>query len=138
MKTNFEIVENYAVRLNRTHIDLHNNFDYIDLTKNGAFISIYFKQTKGDWVNKEEFKHLYFEFINVSYEYYEDGDSEALKEDKERLGEITFFPANCREINDSYIHQTKPKETDDLLLFFEDGKMFRIGCERISLIAKKE
>lgn len=55
METNFEIEENYAVQLNGIHIDLHNNF----------------------------------EFKNVSYEY------------------------------------------------FEDGKVIRIGCDKIKLAAEK-
>ena len=137
METNFEIEENYAVQLNGTHIDLHNNFDFIGLTKNGRDISVDFKRTTGDWVKIDEFKNLTFEFINVSYEYYEDGDPEALKEDTEQLGEITFFPADSREMNDGIILQSKPKKNDDLILFFEDGKVIRIGCYMIKLRVEK-
>src|SRR5690606_5223037 len=137
MKTNFEIEENYAVQLNGTHIDLHNNFDFIGLTKNGKNISLKFKLTNGDWVKDDEFEKLNFEFKNVSYEYYEDGDPKALKEDTERLGEITFCPSDSREINDGYIPQTQPKMNDDLMMLFEDGKVIRIGCEEIKLTAEK-
>jgi len=137
MKTNFEIEENYAVQLNGTHIDLHNNFDFIGLSKNGKNISVDFKRTNGDWVKSDEFKRLNFEFKNVSYEFYEDGDPEALKEDTERLGEITFFPTESREINDGIIPQVHPNETDDLIMFFEDGKVIRIGCEEIKLTTEK-
>lgn len=138
METNFEIEENYAVRLNGIHIDLHNNFDYIGLSKNGNNISVDFKQTKGgEWIKNNEFKSLKFEFKNVSYEYYENGDSEALKEDSESLGEITFFPAGSREINNGITPQPKPKKNDDLMLFFEDGKVIRIGCGEIKLTTEK-
>ena len=137
MKTNFEIEDNYAVQLNGKHIDLHNNFDFIGLSKNGDTISVDFKRTQGDWVKNDEFKSLKFEFKNVSYEYYEDGDQQALKEDKETLGEITFFPSESREINDGIIPQTHPNETDDLIMFFEDGKVIRLGCEEIKLMSEK-
>ena len=137
MKTNFEIEENYAVQLNGTHIDLHNNFDFIGLSKNGKNISVDFKRTNGDWVKSDEFTSLSFEFKNVSYEFYEDGDPEALKADKERLGEITFFPAESREFNDGIIPQVHPNETDDLIIFFEDGRVIRIGCEEIILTTEK-
>ena len=70
MKTNFEIKENYAVQLNRMHIDLHNNFDLIGHTKNVKNITVDFKQTKGDWVKNDEFKKLKFELKNVSFEYF--------------------------------------------------------------------
>ncbi|WP_109436989.1 hypothetical protein [Aquimarina sp. AU119] len=137
METNFEIEENYAVRFNGTHIDLHNNFDYIGLSKNGNNISVNFKKTEGEWIKSNEFKNLNFEFKNVSYEYYENGDPEALKEDTESLGEITFFPANFREINNGIIPQVRPKKNDDLMLFFEDGKVIRIGCGEIKLTVEK-
>ena len=137
METNFEIEENYAVQLNGMHIDLHNNFDFIELVKNGKNITIVFKQTLGDWVKNDEFKNLNFEFKNVSYEYFEDGDPKATKEDTQQLGEITFFPAKSREINDGFIPQVKPKMNDDLIMFFEDGKVFRIGCEKIELTVEK-
>tara|TARA_Y100000588_G_C13936624_1_gene788210 strand:- start:50 stop:463 length:414 start_codon:yes stop_codon:yes gene_type:complete len=137
MKTNFEIEENYAVQLIGTHIDLHNNFDFIGLSKNGKTISVNFKRTNGDWVKSNEFKNLNFEFKNVSYEFYEDGDLEALKDDKKRLGEITFFPAESREINDGIIPQVHPNETDDLIMFFENGRVIRIGCEEINLTTER-
>lgn len=137
MKTNFEIEENYAVQLNGTHIDLHNNFDFIGITKTGNNITLDFKQTEGDWIKNDEFENLNFEFKNISYEYYEDGDPKAQQEDSERLGEITFFPSNSREINDGIIPQSKPKKDDDLMMFFEDGKVIRIGCDEIELTAEK-
>lgn len=137
MKTNFEIENNYAVQLNGTQIDLHNNFDYIGFSKNGNNISVDFKRAKGDWIKIEEFKKLNFEFINVSYENHEDGDQESSKEDTESLRSITFFPANSRKINDGIISQAKPKDNDDLIMFFEDGKVIRIGCEEINLTAEK-
>ena len=56
MKTNFELEENYAVQLNGTHIDLHNNFDFLGLSKSGKNISIDFKRTNGDWVKSDELK----------------------------------------------------------------------------------
>lgn len=58
MKTNFEIEENYAVQLNGTHIDLHNNFHFIGLTKNGENIIVNFKITTGDWIKKDELQSL--------------------------------------------------------------------------------
>ncbi len=137
METNFEIEENYAVQLNGICIDFHNNFDFIELSKNEKNIIINFKQTKGDWVKKEEFKSLKFEFKNISYEYYEKGDLKAMKEDQEQLAEITFFASNLREINDSIVPQSKPKMNDDLIMFFEDGKVIRIGCEKIELTVEK-
>ncbi|ANQ51751.1 hypothetical protein MY04_4413 [Flammeovirga sp. MY04] len=137
METNFEIEENYAVQLNGTHIDLHNNFDFIGYETNEKKITIVFKQAEGDWIKKDEFKALKFEFKNVFYEYFVDGDPKAAEEDSQRLGEITFFPAESRGINDGFIPQVKPKLNDDLMMLFEDGKVIRIGCEKVELIVEK-
>ena len=137
METNFEIEDNYAVRLNGVHIDLHNNFDFIELSKNDNDILIVFRKTEGNWVKNDEFELLNFEFKNISYEYYEEGDPKALKEDTERLGEITFFPEDSREINDGIILQAQPNKNDDLILFLDDGKLIRIACEEINLTTKK-
>ncbi len=133
MITNFDIEDNIAVHLNGEYFDLHNNFDFIGLTKERDSISADFEQTSGDWVKTDEFRKLTFEFKNVSYEYYENGDIEALKTDAKNLAEITFFPAYLREINDGMLLQSKPKKDDDLILFFEDGRVIRIGCDSILL-----
>ena len=42
-----------------------------------------------------------------------------------------------REINDGFMEHGKPNENDDIIYLFENGKMFRLNCERIELIAEK-
>ncbi|KYG72859.1 hypothetical protein [Roseivirga echinicomitans] len=136
MKTNFEIEDNNSVNWNGQHIDLHNNFDYAGLVETEKDISIVFGRTNGNWIKKNEFRTVNFEFKNVSYKSIEDGDPLASDEDKIQLAEISFFPNNAREINNSIIPQKKPNPNDDLILFFEDGKVIRIGSEEIKLIAE--
>ena len=46
---------------------------------------------------------------------------------------LKMEPADSREINDGIIPQFKPKMNDDLIMFFEDGRVIRIGCEEIKL-----
>ena len=138
MTTNFEIENHIAVLTDGNYFDLHNNFDFIGLTKKGESILADFKRTSGDWVKTEEFKKLTFKFINVTYEYYENGDPTALKTDAKTLAEISFFPSNLRQINDSILLQSKPKKDDDLILFFEDRRVIRIGYDSIVLTLENE
>ncbi len=42
-----------------------------------------------------------------------------------------------REINDGFMEHNKPNENDDIIYLFENGKMFRLNCEQIELIAEK-
>jgi hypothetical protein len=134
MKTNFTIEDNYAVNKDGNHVDLHNNFDYSGFVDNESDFKIEFVKTSGDWVKENEFSSLIFNFKDVSYRFFEDGDSEANQEDKVRLGEISFFPQVLRDVNDSIVPQAEPKENDDLIFIFEDGKVIRLSCDFVELI----
>jgi hypothetical protein len=52
MKTNFEIEENYTVQLNGIHIDLHNNFEFNEISEFDNAVRIEFIKSTGDWVHK--------------------------------------------------------------------------------------
>ena len=60
MKTNFEIEENYAGLLNGIYIDLHNNFQFKELSEFDNAVRIEFIKSTGDWVHEDEFEKLIF------------------------------------------------------------------------------
>ncbi|WP_420577990.1 hypothetical protein [Ekhidna sp.] len=135
MEANFKISENIAVELDGRHIDLHNNFDFELITKTSTGYLLQFVRNSGNWVRTDEYRRLTFELTNVNFEHFEEGDPKATKEDANCLGELTFFPSELRKMNDSIAPQTEPKKDDDIIFIFEDGKLFRFGCERIELNA---
>ena len=137
MKTNFEIEENYAVRLNGIHIDLHNNFEFKEISEFGNNVQIEFNKSPGDWVGENEFEKLTFVHKNVSFKNSFNGDNSEFPEDENALSFITFFPKSMREINDGIMEHSKPNDDDDIIYQFENGKMFRLNCERIELITGK-
>lgn len=137
MKTNFEIEENYAVKLNGIHIDLHNNFLFNGMAESDNDVRIEFIKSIGDWVHENEFEKLIFIHQNVTFRNSADGDNSEFPEDENILNGISFFPNSIREINDGFMDQSKPNENDDILYLFENGKMFRFNCERTELIAEK-
>jgi hypothetical protein len=137
METNFEIEENYAVQLNGVHIDLHNNFEFREVSETKNDVQIDFVKSNGDWVHKNEFKRLKFIHKNVSFKNSSDGDNTDYPEDENILSVISFFPKTMRDINDGFMQHNKPNENDDIIYLFENGKMFRLNCERIELIAEK-
>ncbi len=134
MKTNFTIEDNYAVIKDGNHFDLHNNFDYSGFVDNESVFKIEFVKTSGDWVQEKDFNRLIFYFKDVSYRFFEDGDSKANREDKVRLGDISFYPQDMRDVNDSIVPQAEPTENDDLIFIFEDGKVIRLSCDFVELI----
>lgn len=133
MKVNFEIEENYAVIYNTNHIDLHNNFEFHRILENKKEVHLEFKKSKGNWVHKNEFTHLTFIIKNVSYKYFADGDNSKFPEDENTLSIISFFPSTMRNINDGHIEQKNPKENNDIIFSFENGKIFRLNCEEVEL-----
>tara|TARA_B110000967_G_C18887317_1_gene564900 strand:+ start:769 stop:1182 length:414 start_codon:yes stop_codon:yes gene_type:complete len=137
MKTNFEIEENYAVQLNGIHIDLHNNFEFKEISEFDNAVRIEFIKSKGDWVQENEFEKLTFLHKNVTFKNSANGNNSEFPEDENTLSGISFFPKSMREINDGFMEHTKPTENDDIIYLFENGKMFRLNCEQIELIAEK-
>lgn len=138
MKTNFEIEENYAVQLNGTHIDLHNNFEFKEISEFDNDVRIEFVKSSGDWVHENEYEKLIFLHKNVTFKNSAKGDNSKFPEDENTLSGISFFPKSMREINNGFMEQKKPNENDDIIYLFENGKMFRLNCEEIELITDKE
>ncbi|WP_024770965.1 hypothetical protein [Aquimarina macrocephali] len=137
METNFKIEENYAVRLNGIHIDLHNNFEFKEIVELDNIVRIEFIKSNGNWIHRNEFNKLTFIHENVNFKNLIDGDNSKFPEDENTLSGITFFSKSMREINDGFMEHSKPNENDDVIYLFENGKMFRLNCERIKLITEK-
>ncbi len=138
MQTNFEIEENSAVLLNGIHIDLHNNFEFKEITQFKSDVRIEFIKSNGDWIHEKEFEKLNFLHKNVTFKNSENGYNLEFPEDENTLSSITFFPISSREINDAIMEHGKPRENDDIIYLFENGKMFRLNCERIELTAENK
>jgi len=131
MIVNFEIEDNYAVNYQGRHIDLHNNFELVSINNLNDQIDIEFIQSKGDWIDENELKGLLFEFKGITFKYEQEG--EAASTDWKTLGELTYFPSDMRDVNDSIVPQKIPKDDDDITFFFESGKSIRINCKEIEL-----
>ncbi|MFK8046562.1 MAG: hypothetical protein AB8B72_13780 [Crocinitomicaceae bacterium] len=137
MRSNFEIEDNYAIQLNGVHIDLHNNFEFVEILELGNDVQIVFLRSTGDWVHENEFQKLIFIHKNVNFKNSAIGDNSEFPEDENTLSAISFFPKTMREVNDGFMLQKKPNELDDIIYLFENGKMFRLNCEQIELVTEK-
>lgn len=139
MKANFKIDNNSAVLYNGQIIDLHNNFDFVGMTEDVQHkeVKLHFVKSEGNWVKADEFAQLTFSLKNITYKYVEEGEPESYPNDAKCLGEITFFPSEYRDINDSIMQQSEPRENDDLMFFFEDGQVIRVHCEEAELIVNQ-
>lgn len=138
METNFEIIENYAVRLNGIYIDLHDNFEFKRISEFNNNVHIEFIKSFRDSVHKNEFEKLTFTHNNVTFKNSANGENSKFPEDENTLSEISFIPDSMQEIDNVFIKQNKPNENDDIIYLFENGKMFRLNCERIDLITEKK
>lgn len=135
MKVNFDLKDNHSIEIAGRHIDLHNNFDFVGFEYNVADreIKLHWKKSSRSWVDKNEFSSLVLTHKGVSFLRVIEQKENSKYEDDSCLGEITFFPSNVREINDSIVSQPKPNNGDDILYFIENGQVIRINCEQIEL-----
>lgn len=136
MKVNFEIEDNYAVQFQSRHIDLHNNFELVEIRYLQNLIEIEFKKSDGNWVDQDEPNELLFLFKEVSFKYEKEGEDHLFPEDWKVLGDLSFFPSNMRNVNDGLMLQKLPSKEDNILFFFENGRMIRINCEEVELRVK--
>jgi hypothetical protein len=134
MVTNFEIMENYALTFEGRHIDLHNNFDFVDYKYDvmGQKLTMYWVKTQGEWVKKDEIEK--FELVHKGVTYLA-MHTETLTAIQERtLEDITYFPSNERHTNDCMVWQSKPKIDDDILYLFGNEAFMRVHCEEIKFL----
>jgi hypothetical protein len=137
MTSNFKIEQNYALIFEGRHIDLHNNFDFIGYEYNTAGRKLVLKWTKseGDWVKHDELDNLQLIHFNVSYLviYYDNKKYEFPNGDN-CLSNISFYPSEDRQTNDTVFMQEDPKETDDINYMFQTEGYIRVSCDMIQLI----
>ncbi|MCC4228188.1 hypothetical protein [Zunongwangia profunda] len=138
MRTNFEIYDNSGVKYDGIHIDLHNNFELKSKETDGKNLLIEFLKLNDDWVHENEFAKLTFVNKSVSYEFFENGNNDKYPEDENTLSIIGYFPKSMRDINDGFMQRNKPENDDDIIYIFQNDKTFRISCEEIELIVKKQ
>jgi hypothetical protein len=135
MITNFEIIDNYAVKIDDQFFDLHNNYDFVgmeQLTETDEIV-ILFRKSDAEWAANETVKEIRLRHRGVSFLNVQEKEAEASKEDETCLSEITFFPKEDRAVNDSLLIQTTPNATDDIIYFFQSRQQIRIGCESIEV-----
>ncbi len=139
MKSNFKIEDNYALTYEGRHIDLHNNFNFsgydYDIFKRRIILK--WIKAKGDWVKENEFGNLLLIHTNVTYiaiSY--DNKNYEFPDDDTCLSDVSFFPLEDRQTNDSVVVQENPLPTDDIIYSFQSEHFIRIGCEKIELICQ--
>ena len=131
MKTNFELRELIYIYHNGRYIDLHNDFNFAgyDLDAAKDLLILKFTRHEGEWIAKDEYSTIILKHQNLSYKDMvldNSGNDDAMT-----ISEMTFFPANERDVNDKFLEQELPDENDDILYTFENGNYIRIGCGTI-------
>ena len=137
MTTNFYITDNHALAFASRHIDLHNNFTFTgyDFRATDKELILFWTKSSGSWIDENEFStvtliHKGVAFVSVKYETI-DNDTE-----HNCLDIVSFYPADDRETNDSFVSKEKPSERDDVLYIFTTDDFIRVACEEILLVAK--
>ena len=135
MKANFETIDNYALNFGNQHIDIHNNFQLVEFIYSFEenFLSLRFKKIKGDWVKESEPDSFSLNHYDLKYLNMDEPNNELIKSDRTCVGEITFYPSDRRQENDSMMNKKKPDSDDDIIYFLESEQCIRIHCLEIRL-----
>ena len=133
MKSNFKIIENYALELNGKHLDLHNNFDFA-----GFSFDVRSRQLLLKWMNSEERwvpagnpQGLELTVNEVSFLRVTPRANEFPFTEDTCLMDITYYPSSERQEDENVIWQELPNPNDDLILRFQSGQIIRVKGENI-------
>jgi hypothetical protein len=136
MKVNFEIIHLIELQSGGRVFDIHNNFSCTGFEydiKERVF-RISWKKSDGNWVPADEVAGLTLIHKAVGYFMITDKEENSAYSDDSCIGEMSFFPSTHRDMNESIIDKPRPDAGDDILYFFENGQLIRIGCKEIELV----
>ena len=126
MKSNFKLIDNYAISFNGHFIDLHNNFDFVKMARNTEknTVSLFWKKSSGKWASKSTINKVELHIIGVNYFNEISGSN---SKDKDTLMDATYYPKSLRSENDTVTSSQEPQEDDDVIFKFEDGRIIRLN-----------
>ncbi|WNM18562.1 hypothetical protein [Flavobacterium capsici] len=131
MKTNFKIIDNYALKFDGKLIDIHNNFDFVgfDYRVKENQLKFFCRRSFGEWVNKEEPEEIVLIHNNVNELAIENQN----KNREDSLIEITFYEKGKLRKSEELTLREKSNDDDNIFYIFESGQVIQIGCEEIVL-----
>jgi hypothetical protein len=107
---NFTLAEdNIAVQLSGQYIDLHNNFDFVEVVSRDDEVSFKWRRSEGHWVAPSLPKFFTISIVGVDY-------YEVRGRPSDSLDEVGFFAAETLG-NVDYNGRTAPIESSDILIF---------------------
>lgn len=101
--------DNIAVELSGQYIDLHNNFDFVEIVSRDDEVSFIWRRSEGHWVATS--LPQFFTISVVGVDYYE-----VKGRPSDSLDEVGFFAAETLG-NVDYNGRTAPIESSDILVF---------------------
>lgn len=139
MKTNFRIKDIIAVEWEDNYADLHNCFDFVGISDDPIKNKIKFRwgKSKGDWVNEDEFLGLTIVCSAIKFKSYKKGEKTEYPDDAKCLSIISFSSQELRDSNDTFETKETPDKGDDFVMYFQDGTVYKVNCEEVTLLATK-
>lgn len=101
--------DHIAVELSGQYIDLHNNFDFVEVVSRDDEVSFKWRRSEGNWVAPS--LPQFFTISVVGVDYYE-----VRGRPSDSLDEVGFFAAETFG-NVDYNGRTAPVESSDILIF---------------------
>ena len=134
MKTNFKIIENYAIEYKDVHIDLHNNYDFLGLTETKDELKLLWQKNSGEWVPKDAINKFEIIFRDITYKSIVEG--QIANGDDKTLMSLTYYPSQDRDNNEHLVDMCFPDKNSDIIFKFESDKIIRIQSNEIQFHIK--
>jgi len=129
-KINFIVIDNYAIKVNGQHIDLHNNFDLkkIEYSIEENRISLTWTCTKGDWIPNDKIKSVKINFEEILFLKVELGKDNS---DQKSLLFIGYLNPEDIDVMDGCLDEDESTLDYHMIMAFDNGLVIKIFSESV-------
>ena len=135
MTSNFILYQNYAIHYNETHLDLHNNFDFVGFSFDGIKreLKLNWVGTQAEWVLEDNPSKLTISIENVEYlKILPREDGVPFTEDS-CLSDFTYYSSSERDEDGCVYYQEKPTTNDDIIFKFHSCQIIRVKGSSVNV-----
>ena len=128
---NFTVSDNIAIEKDGDYLDLHSDFDFVNISfdQSRYMLELEWQKLDEDWVNiKGTINKLTLKFNNVSYLSFSNIKSEST------LESFGCLHPEDKSIMNGFLPLTEIKSGYDLILLFVDEGSIKVNCDSVTCI----
>jgi hypothetical protein len=130
VKTNFDLVDSFALSSGEVWADLHNDFDFygVDMNWETRTVTLTWHRATGDWVSKTAPRSLRVEFLGVKFLLMNLGG----EGDPATVDAAGYIRCDAPAAEEGFLPD-RGAQSDHLVLMWDNGAYLRIYAESAAL-----